>query len=232
MNRAGKWSPSFRCIVLSFLLSACGLEQYLLLKPPVAVINVGTQQFQFRATADNSESEFRGFEVYYKIYRQSDSIDLDINTIEDLRSKSFQRMNNDLTDRKDAISKPLIPIAILDRGKEFVVTIDFSGDLSLPSLPQITANDLILTSPFTINDARRGVTYPDAGYLDRFKRFADFEANDQDISSQIWADISAAIDVQLVAYVLSYGRDVINNTDAYSQPVWLGVISRKLPERL
>jgi hypothetical protein len=220
----------FCCLILS----GCGLESFVFLNPPIAEILGSDSKFQFTAGSSNNETEFRGFEVYYKIYDPADSIDTSFNTFEEMVLKSFIRINNGPSvDTQNSLSRPLIKVhystvpAENDRGKNLRAIIDFSNpSKTTGEYPQITTVGIIsdsLYQPVLINEARRGITYTLPNPPNEFKRFCDFARNDQDISPSIFDSyISQNFQIVLVLFAISYGIDTGTNLEVYSQPVWLG----------
>jgi len=221
------------------LLSGCGLESFVVLSEPKAVLTAPPYTFQFRKLSTNGdtfdEPFFKGFELYYKIYGPLESIDNEANTLDELTTKKgFKRMNGK-PPYTEAISKPLIPIALDLRSEEFIITIDFTDFTDVYSstdYPKIYSESGIST-PISITEVRRNVRYTLAGRSDEFKRFsnepvyAEFEASDTDLSSAAWSEISDSTPggpVQIVLFVLSYGYDPNSTTNPaqYSRPVWLG----------
>jgi len=213
----------------------CGLEQYPDLLSSPEKLEPVPGYFQFRKTTSNGdpirEPDFLGFELYYKVYQFGDdsAINADVAAIgsqDDLAGRQIRRLNA-AEDRVGNLAKPLVEIALADRTKEVLITVDFSGDLS-PSTPYPRITDSgtpLLVERVDEQDTRRAVNYTDLGFQDRFKSFAEFEQTDGDITPAIWDDITSNQTLKLVLYVVSYGRDVINNRELFSRPVWLGAIN-------
>jgi hypothetical protein len=134
----------------------------------------------------------------------------------------------------------------------FTLTVDFTGTVSTidPPFPQIVDDgspllidegDTALPSPppilIEITDIRRGVTYDESegshGLEDEYKRFSKFSALDigRDITGAVWNEISSDIAVQIVVYAVSYGFAFTGGAFKvlYSEPVYLGVVSRFFP---
>jgi hypothetical protein len=136
--------PSSRIIVtavasvlLILLLNTCGIEQFVpQLNPPSNPGEYGGE-FEFTKTIYNSETEFIGFDLYYRMYGSGDIPDLsDISEFADLGANGFRRIHAS-SDRKGQIQLPLIPIDINDRkdtpppsptsNDTFTLTVDFKG---------------------------------------------------------------------------------------------------------
>ncbi len=230
------------------LLSGCGLESYLTLSAPTAIYSgLPPQTFQFRKETYNSETDnttvpptpiFLGFELYYKIYGLTESIENSIGTFDELVTK-FRRVNNYPKDQYSSYHRPLIDISSAtdpNRFLQFVITIDFNVDLTdavasanYPRIfPDATAPN---PAPITINAIRRDETYSYIGFETEFKRFAAdsrsyltvFESGDNDLSTAAWGAISNfPWQAKIALYVLSYGFDPNTNSVLYSLPVFLG----------
>jgi len=182
---------------------------------------------------------FKGFELYYKIYGLTESPENDIGTFEELGTHSFRRINNYTTDQYLSYHRPLIDLSTLavgDRSKTFVITIDFSADLrdagASENYPRIYSEASAPIS-ITINAIRRDVPYAYVGYTYEFKRFsADsrtvlvvYEQTDADLSNTAWTSISSTPNQARIAlYVLSYGFDPLTSSVLYSLPVYLGYL--------
>ena len=249
--------PSSRIIVtvagsvlLILLLNTCGIEQYLQLQPPSDPTNIG-DLFTFKKTLFNSETEFIGFDLYYRIYNLLEDPDLDeIIEFEDLGANGFSRIHAS-DDVEANIQRPLIRIQPNDRtpaasppdNDEFTLTVDFSGTSPLVEPFPIIFDDgtstlidspeddsLALPGPppilIEITDIRRDV-YDDSD--DSYKQFSDFSEGDADIDTDIWDDIDLGLDVKIVLYVVCYGYDFVNFRSLYSEPVKLGTIERTFP---
>ncbi|MBW8003941.1 MAG: hypothetical protein FVQ80_18420 [Planctomycetes bacterium] len=206
-------------------LSGCGLEDLLYLNPPEnPVAHPGDKTFTFYKTLENSELEFRGFEIYYKFYTWDQYPESNITDRTKFEGMGFKRLSS-ASDKKDNISRPLIFVPILDRTtKDFTVTIEFE------SVPDhiITATASVPSQPIEV---RRGVAYDASPYLDYFKHFdqathSAFESSDADVSPEVWTAIEGIDNIYLALYALSYGKkDLIE--DVYSVPVYLGDIEVK-----
>ncbi len=212
--------------LLPILLSGCGLPVIITLSMP-EYITPSLGVFSFKADSDNSETEFRGFELYYKILAVPG--DNDLKSLDELLYNGFKRVSraSDPQERKNALDKPLITIELADRGSNYTVAIDFSEsqlvaatepDLASldPGEPEISVSLASLPEPIVI---RRGVTYTTVpSSEDIFKRFNEIADGDGDITN--FSAIESGF-VPLALYVLSFGR-AADFTDVYSVPLYLG----------
>ena len=200
------------------LLSGCGLEAFILLNPPEPVDLGNDDKFTFRATADNAEGSFKGFEVYYKIHEVGVAPDTStITTIEELIISGFRRINR-FGESPGAIAKPLIQPASSDVGSTYLVTIDFSINVVDPvEYPKITTS---AATPKTYTKVCRGIA-PSPGNYKRFIK-AEFSPSPEDADIiGLSAEILAGTQIGILCVALSYGIDVSNGLEVYSQPVSL-----------
>ena len=204
-----------------------------MLSPPSSPLATG-ELFQFQKSSANGdpavieEVSFLGYDLYYKIYKNGSSIDVNILTIEELQSK-FRRLTS-YHPTKGVLASPLVPISLLDRQNltSFRIAVDFSGNLTEPTRPSIYSISGTPDPPNTsisIFDFRRGVTYPSTSET---KRFAGFSSTDADISADIWTDIDNGSPVWIAVYVVSYGLDATYGP-LYSIPLYLTYIQLTLP---
>ncbi len=225
------------CIALS--LVGCGLERYITqLRAPDPIYNVGVQFFEFKKitvenTVENTvDAKFQGFEIYYRLYEEAETIEF-VNTFEELAIKGYRRVYSK-DDRVGAFSKPKplievtdtdpspLPTDLGDLERLFTMRVDFA-QITDPFPKIYNEEPPVLDQAINLEEIRREVTY-DVPFDDEYKRFSEFIASDADISALDWS--SFEIKGKLVLYVLSYGKNVLTNTDLYSEPVWLGEITR------
>ena len=249
--------PSSRIIVavagsalLILLLNTCGIEQII---PQLQKPSNGGEYgggFVFDKTIYNSEAEFSGFDLYYKMYLADADVTADTDDIvefADLGANGFRRIHAS-DDIKSNIQRPLIRIQLNDRtplavppdNDAFTLTVDFSGtpDLEEPfpkivddgNTDLIDAGDTPLADPppilIEITDIRRDVL---DSVDDSYKRFSDFSDGDADIDTDIWEEIDLGFEVKIVLYAVSYGYDIFNFRSLYSEPEKLGELVRTFP---
>ncbi len=231
-------------------LSGCGLESFLVLSAPTPILSgQPSLAFQFRKETYNNELDsmgrpaFLGFELYYKIYGLTESVENAIGTFDELATHSFRRINNDATDQYLSYHRPLVDMSSAsdpNRSAAFLITIDFNADLTnatasadYPKIyPDATAPN---PGPITINTIRRDETYIVSPFQNEFKRFsADIDrpflvvfdgTTDNDLSTAAWQAISNfPFTAKIALYVLSYGFDQDTSSVLYSLPVYLGYL--------
>ena len=122
-------------------LHGCGLETVLVLNPPGAGPTSGIDlTFQVYLTGANDEQEFRGLEIFYKIYPPTTpigSLQEGLSTYSELVNNGFRRLYS-VSDRRTNYSRPIIPVGPGERG-DSTITIDFSPLLRRPASRSSTA---------------------------------------------------------------------------------------------
>ena len=210
------------CVALC-VLPQCGLEYIPYLSEPVSLGSYVNDTFQFIRTTDNTETEFLGFEIYYKFYKTDQDPDDTITDFYTLITRGFRRLCSSVDDPDlISISEPLIkiPPANVD---QITFTIDFGPAYSdePTTLNNSTVADVLL---------RRGVYYSSGTFDEQYKHFDKsfdfintYLQSDADIGSEIMQEITSGSDLRLALYVLSYGRKDFT-LDIYSDPVYLNYI--------
>jgi hypothetical protein len=212
-------------MLVALLVAGCGLPSSYYLTPPATpptlASPIGYPVFQVISTTDNSESEFRGFELYYKCYRITETLESGFgeNSLEsDLRAKGFLPVCSELDSTPTGRRVPLILVDPLDRGLDFTVTVDFN----LPG--SATYARYQYTGPVTLSsvsvEVRRYIS-DGAGACKTFDA-TEFLATDLDIS-RIFAGALTDGSFYLAMYALSYGLQDIS-TPIWSWPVYLGYV--------
>lgn len=205
------------CSVVQVLL-ACGIETIPYLIPPEPKTPLPPDKLRFAASSQHDQTEFQGFELYYKFYTLSEEIEVAVSSHLSLEPAGFFRINSE-DDTRDNIDKPLIKIHLGDRGKDYTVTIDFSDE------PKITLDFLEPVVTDTNINIRRGAYEGDDFLLQPFKNFLDVDIDDFDLDDNVQRelmDITSAY-VKLAIYVLSYGEGLYFN-QIHSAPLYLGDI--------
>ncbi len=223
----------------ALLWAACGLPDPFYLSPP-AVTTTGTlvYSFQLTSTDRSAEPDFRGFELYYKIYADPGSAAADAGWgggdpgpslliqkgfLAVCRGPSVQPappggLSADTS--ADARILPLIPIAPGDRSSSFPVQINFgpvTGD---------TSTNFSYTSPSTgqpvVQQIDRHVNVSAGSGCKPFTfGAANYVSTDPDISA-VFSNIQGGI-IYVGVYVLSYGIQNLS-TPIYSSPVFMGYL--------
>ena len=221
MGGVGPGLKSAILIGFALLTAACGLETFPYLSAPQPGSSTGVT-FIFLKTTENSEPEFRGFELYYRLYRSGQFPDSDITDQGSLAARGFHRLCSS-SDVENSISKPLVTIPLADRDESIYITVNFTN---LPDPVIMTDPDLSETLNFEL---RRNVVDETGISPYHFKDFAKehFEIDDSDINSdqELFDEIqTGSPPVQLALYVLSFGKKELIQ-DIYSVAVYLGSIN-------
>ncbi len=213
-------------ILVAVMAGGCGLPANYFLSPPATPATlaspIGTPYFQIISTTANSESEFRGFALYYKLYSIDETIEsgFGYETSESalLNPKGFLPVCSKTDLFASGHTVPLIyldPNPPTDKGQEFTITIDFNSPADAK---------YAYTGPVTMQSISVGVCRSVADGLGGFKTFdpTEFLSTDSDIS-RIWTKARAAGSFYLAMYALSYGlQDRV--TPIWSWPVYLGYV--------
>ena len=203
---------------------SCGLEYNLALNPPEYVgTSIVDSTFTLRITDANSESEFRGLELYYKFYSRNDTeLEINYSSHEQLGANGFRRINSD-SDKPGNISLPLLKVPPEHRGFESTIDIDFSdlGDAGINA--QGSSADSLDLSNMPI---RRGIVSDDQT---SFRRFNEYEPyyDDGDLLS-VDQDFEGNDEIKLLMYAVSFGRQQDSLSPAYSKAICLFFIEISL----
>lgn len=182
-------------IILSLFFLSCGLESDIPTLHPPEFVSLISTEIKFKATSLNSEPEFIGFELYYKIYGIDEDIETDLKDVNDLGNKGFSRVYSE-DDTKYKYEKPLIFVPIDNRGDEFVIVIHIIFDPE----PYIS----FLGSEFEIRSA---ISEQETYYYEPFSDVINDEGGN----------------VKILFYTFSYGKSIEDFvTPVYSDLVRLG----------
>jgi hypothetical protein len=207
--------------ILAVLFAAgCGLPSPYFLEPPgypkLGFASDSTPIFYVESTTANSEPEFRGFELYYKCYKDEASIEYGFGTgnqESDLKAAGFLPVCTASDLSPQGRSVPLIPIESDDRGSEFTITLNFNA-------PDTAAYEYTgpISTTVVSTGVRRYVFDVDSGTGCKTFAYDQFSPSDPDISA-IHSQLSGA--VYIAMYALSYGKQDLATT-IWSTPVYLG----------
>jgi hypothetical protein len=215
--------PLIFALMLAALLAAgCGLPSPYYLSPPAAPSSSAsptTPLFSVTSTTDNSEAEFRGFELYYKCYLSEADIESNFGSLSfesTLRSAGFLPVCSEDDTSPSGHLVPLIPIDAADRGKSFTITVDFNSPSS--ATYQYTRPDI---GTIVSKGVRRYVPDDTAVTCKTFD-FAQFLTTDADYS-RIGSSVPLDGPFYIAIYALSYGVQD-KATPIWSWPVYLGYV--------
>lgn len=230
-------------IMLSGFLAGCGVESVAFIAGPESdrvEVDAEVGQIRFLHNEDDNDTdEFRGYELYYKFYADTDSDCGDTEPCGEDRAyveeeplqtgpsrllgRDFSRMIYEPSPGE----RPNVPISQEETGSEFEIAIDLS------SFGQETQRDAIVSWNESERPLKRGVT-AETSQTD-YKSFierADYDDEDADVQSAIDGPtpeetVEALINngnLYLSVYTLGYGIDPGSLQALYSEPVYLGYV--------
>jgi hypothetical protein len=224
-------------LLASALISGCGVESAPFIAGPrngdVDYIEDPAQITFLHNDNENDTDEFEGYELYYKIYEDSDSgcqsgedcrndRDYVLNELVQtgparLLGRAFRRM----VQGNSPGEVPNIPVSAGQKNKEFEVLIDLFAE---DGGPQRTAEATWPDGPAELN---RNVTR--AGNPSQYKNFLDRGeyADDDDDLTAVSGSIQTVIsngNLYMSVYALGYGIDPASLQPLYSEPVFLGYV--------
>ncbi len=240
---------SLGVVVLSTLVVlSCGLPSISFLAPPEALSPSGSNEenyiLRFRHDGDNDGDDFRGYELYYKLYYPDDSaISSDESSIEAtprdvgpgrLEARGFIRVaptrlsvNGGSFSTVTDDSAPLLPLAPTGSGVEFRI------DLRSPDARGLSDEDTHMLVSWddggnsNLLEMRRRST-ADAAVGDPLNDYegfwdsSEYVSGDFDVGEMLSLPLPSPIgNLTIVCYVLTYGIDASNFNPYYSEPVRL-----------
>jgi hypothetical protein len=209
-------------LAVVLVATGCGLPAPYYLAPPgmplLGLADFSVPRFYVESTTANgdvNEPDFRGFELYYKLYKDEASIQAGFGSDSQLSDMSgFLPMCMSTDTSPQGRSAPLIWIDPLDRGEVFTATLNFS----MPGAAACTYTGPVTGTPVSISVRRAvstgGTECKTFDYLEFMPADADFAA--------IAADFEFGVDsIFIGVYALSYGKQDLATT-IWSSPVYLG----------
>ncbi len=228
--------------VSALLGTGCGLpDPYYLSPPVVTVASTLDYKFQLQTTDRTAEPEFRGYELYYKIYASDSAAQAEQNVggtdpgVSALTAKGFMAATRGLAYQPpsgglaadasaDTRTAPLLPIAPSDRSSSFTIIINFNPALGVTYEP---TTNFSYTSPTTgaiLQAIDRHVNSTPSGCKPFTFGQGYYVQQDQDVSA-VWSSLGSApgSTIYVAMYAVSYGLlDV--STPIYSYPVYMGYL--------
>ena len=226
----------------TMLFVACGIESTPFIAGPKPdeidlIPETGTDRIEFlHNDNDNDTDEFRGYDLYYKLYEDEDGLceagdacrsDRDnilSNPVQTGPSRLLSRAYRRLVPENSPGQIPNVPVSNGIKGNEFTVDIDLTGGGASDNAFTATWPDATVTLNRRVSE---GGTY---------KRFLDggnYVDEDDDVDhSAITNDITDVINdgnLYLAVYALGYGVDPGSLQALYSEPVYLGYVPVDIP---
>ncbi|MFW6251197.1 MAG: hypothetical protein ACOC47_08800 [Alkalispirochaetaceae bacterium] len=221
--------------------SSCGVPTISYIAEPIYQRGTG-DTLEFEHNPENDSEDFKGYDLYYKIYNanDTDSIDSDRSYIEAadtpgtsrLVVRNFLRMVR--TDSGEPGGRgqrepPVLPVSLGARDSSFTVLVDFSA-----------AEGTVVTrnpgeSETDVSLYRQNVLLTDQTPATEFDRFLDPDAfqyipgapeteNDADLAEMLREEYDETNTYEAAVAVIAYGIDATNFQQIYSIPIHLGTV--------
>lgn len=227
------------CGLAAVTYAGCGITTLPFLDPPIAVVaSTVDQTFQFDGL-DPTDLNFdpllfEGYELYYRFFANSGEGPTDLTSLSLLTGAGFQRLHQ-AGDTDSNISKPLVGVVFENRSFQQSVTVTFRFG-QMPAEPWVqlsidhpTAGDCPGLAPDEEDcppiELRRATTN-DLGHHELISDTSSFDVADSDVA-ELFAPPLTTINVALLLYALTYGRDF--SVDVHSAAVYLGEIIISFP---
>jgi len=212
-------------LAVVLVATGCGLPAPYYLAPPgmplLGLADFSVPLFYVESTTANgdvNEPAFRGFELYYKLYKDEVSIEKGFGSDSQLSQMTgFRPMckSTDTSPLDQYRFAPLLQIDPLDRGEVFTATLNFS----VPGAAACTYTGPVTGTPVSIS-VRRAVST--GGTECKTFDYEEFLPADADFAA-IAADFEFGVDsIYIGVYALSYGKQEDLATTIWSSPVYLG----------
>jgi hypothetical protein len=212
---------------------SCGLPDAYYLAPPNAP-QASPLDYHFTITTSaSSEVEFRGYELYYKVYTDAAAVAADVNLgagvpgTEALVAAKFLSVcrgpallpasGGAATDASpDSRTLPLIPIATADRSSSFTILVNVN-----PTLGD-TGSTFDYTSPTTGEIQQEIDRHASASPGCKAFSFEPGNYQPTDADGGFLAAAPSVTQVYIAMYSVSYG--LLDTTPIYSSPVYMGYL--------
>lgn len=197
------------CIIIA-LLTACGLEDFRYLGPPISPYKSATlKSIEFHHNTDNDDPDFfKGFEIYYRIYDKEENAKADIFKINQnaeaqpvssysyVLSLAYKKLQN----KSNSIDIPLVSIPALELNKDHTITVD----ITVPSQEQILLDNVKILDV---------VRYSTSGANTETFEFDSINSGDSDFS---YTGVTTST-YYIVFVAFSYGFNFDQLVTVYSQ---------------
>lgn len=223
---------------LILTLAGCGIPSVSFIADPIPLSQTGST-LRFRHDTENDSEDFKGYELYYKIYNANDlaTIDGDRSFIEGadtpgtgrLTSREFLRMvrtDDGLPSGDGLEDPPMLPVSASARDQGFEVSVDFSA----------AAQTVVVTNPgesaASVQLFRQSVLIEEqsAQSFDLFLDPAGFQytpgdpGSDADLALMLNEAYDPVNTYRATVWAIAYGLDATNFQRIYSLPVYLGIV--------
>ena len=220
---------------------SCGVPTITYIAEPIYRTPTGST-LRFDHNSSNDSEDFKGDDLYYKIYNANDtsSIDSDRSYVEGadtpgtsrLVVSNFLRMVRTQTGEPSGTGQtdpPVLPVGSGSRDNSFTISVDFSA----------AAQTVVVTNPgestTSVSLYRQNVLLGDQTAATEFDRFLDPDAfqylpgapeteNDADLAKMLTTGYDETATYLAAVAVIAYGVDSTNFQQIYSTPIYLGTV--------
>jgi len=197
-------------MLFSLLVGSCGLPTPSMLPTPFGpLVGVTPGVLSFQGSA-SGYPVMLGYEIYYKLIGITESTP-DVLHHDELRADFGRIFPIGGCDSEDIVF-PLVNVTNAD--SPHTVSLDFTFSSETDSEP-----NLGFSWSGELTTIRRSVS-DDLGFCRRFSTTDGYEGNSNDITAGAVLAIAEGSLIDLVVYVVSYGRD--KGTDIYGAPLLVG----------
>lgn len=196
--------------IIIVLLTACGLEDFRYLGPPISPYKSATMKsIEFHHNIDNDDPDFfKGYELYYRIYDKEDNAKADVFKIQQyalaqpvssypqVLSLAYKKLQN----KNNFLEVPLVSIPAVELNIDHTITLDITN----------LNQEQILLDKIKILDI---VRYSTSGTNTETFEFSSINSGDSDFSYT-----GATTSTYYIVFVaFSYGFNVEQLVTVYSQ---------------
>lgn len=220
---------------------SCGVPTITYIAEPIYRTPTG-RTLRFDHNTANDSEDFRGYDLYYKVYNANDnaSIDSDRSYLEGAETpgtsrlvvRNFLRMVRTNTGEPTGTGEsdpPILRVGSGSRDDSFTISVDFSA----------AAQTVVVTNPAesagTVTLFRQNVLVNEQTPATVFDRFLDPDAfqyipgapdseNDADLAKMLNAEYDPTSTYRAAVAVIAYGVDATNFQKIYSTPIYLGIV--------
>lgn len=220
------------------VLASCGIPTVTFIAEPIFRTRTGST-LRFDHNTANDTEDFKGYEVYYKIYNAGDpssQIDSDRSYIEGAETpgtsrlvvRDFLRMvrtDNGDADGSGLLDPPMLPVGSGQRDNAFTVSIAFATgqETVIVDNPGEGASSVRLYRQNVLLEEQTPATV-----FEGFNETADYnyqpgvDGGDADLARMIDDEYDETETTRVAVAVISFGIDATNFQRIYSTPIYLG----------
>lgn len=227
MHHRRYFTAILACALSLFLLSSCGLEEYVYLYPPSEYYSSGTSSLtrnMSHNTLNADSSFFLGYQVYYKIYGSSSLLEepalaaTEASSIESSSSPdvAFSRLSGSygykpiigMTSGGNLASTPIVRIADSNKADSIYASFDLeNGTVTVYNSSQTSEEDFDIYRSATDNSSSSGYK----SFTDLTTALADEDVDTKNGTAYYWIRV----------YGIAYGLNTATFESIYSSPAVL-----------